>query len=73
MVTVKRYNGPRQCACWRPAAFAVDSSRGDATHVLLLCLRCADALSGGLGSVFAEHREGIVRQDVEWVPPPRKE
>jgi hypothetical protein len=73
MVTVKRYTGPRQCACWRPAAFVIDSSRGDATHVLLLCVLCYDALRRGVQEVMEEHGAELLRIDREWVPPPRKE
>jgi hypothetical protein len=40
---------------------------------MLLCLRCADALVGGVGAVYAEHREDIEQVDEAYQPPPPKE
>ena len=70
---VTRYKGRRPCICWRPAAFLVESAHGDASQVMLLCLRCADALVGGVGAVYAEHREDIEQVDEAYQPPPPKE
>lgn len=61
-MTATQYKGPRLCSCGHKAEVVINTGRDEASHITLLCWRCAHAVVGmllELDMLCAEEESGV--------------